>query len=270
MNKILTLLFIGLTTLTYGQKSKGPNFDIADFNKKMEVAEWLYTYDMVAWWTSDSVMTQDKKEIDRLGSEWFCFQSNDIWHAIYGKFENNKFDLVFHYLVDNKGQVSRTYESIDTTLLHKYSRALKTATYQLTGLKDTVNLRFNQYIKENADRSLTVWIFPAFQPNSVAVYGGEFIYTIDETGNKILKDESNFQGKFLGFKVDKPREIWLDYNEIEKPTLGGIFFVWYYKSYFTRIVLETKKSTSSLFQHEDKTYYWVHSVKEPEKKKKKN
>jgi hypothetical protein len=46
MNKILTLLFIGLTTLTYGQKSKGPNFDIADFNKKMEVAEWLYEYDV--------------------------------------------------------------------------------------------------------------------------------------------------------------------------------------------------------------------------------
>jgi len=57
-------------------------------------------------------------------------------------------------------------------------------------------------------------------------------------------------------------------REIEKPTLGGVFFVWYYKAYFTKIVLETKNSISTLFQHEDKTYYWVHAVKEPEKKKK--
>ena len=49
--------------MTYGQKSEEPNFDIADFNKKMEVAEWLYEYDMIAWKTSDSIMTQDKKDL---------------------------------------------------------------------------------------------------------------------------------------------------------------------------------------------------------------
>lgn len=265
MNKTLIFLFIGLTTLTYGQKSKELHFDVADFNKKMEVAEWLYEYDMIAWRTSDSVMAQDQKDIERLGRDWFCFKQGDTWHAIYGKYENSQFDLVFHFKVD-KGHVSKMHETVDTTLLCRYSRALQTAHEQIKPLKDTINLRFNQYIKENEDKTLSVWILPAFQPNSVAVYGGEFIYTIDETGTKVLRDESYFQGEFRGFKVDNPREIWINYEETEKPTLGAVFFAWYYKSYFTKIVIENSKSISMPFKS-DHDWTWMHVEKEPEKKK---
>ncbi|MCK9451597.1 MAG: hypothetical protein M0Q90_07900 [Bacteroidales bacterium] len=268
MSKILTFLFIGLTTLTYGQKSNGPNFDIADFNKNMEVAEWLYEYDMIAWRTSDSVMTQEKKDLERLGSDWFCFQNNETWHAVYGKYKNNQFDLVFHFKVDNNGQVNKTTETVDTTLLNRHSRALQTANNQISALKDTVSLRFNQNIKENDDKTLSVWILPAFQPNCVAVYGGEFIYTIDETGTKVFKDDSYFQGEFRGFKVDNPREIWINYRETEKPTLGAVFFAWYYKSYFTKIVIDNSKSISTPFKA-DNSWTWIHAEKKPEKRKSK-
>lgn len=268
MKKILVLFLIGMTILSYGQKSNGFQFDIEDFNKKMDVAEWLYKYDMVAWWTSDSVMVQDKNEIERLGSEWFCFEQNNIWHAVYGKYENNQFDLVFHFKVDNNRQVSRTAETVDTSLLLRYSRALLLANNQIKTLKDTINLRFNQYIKENDDKTLTVWILPAFQTDSYAIYGGEFIYNIDQTGMKILKDESYYQGQFRAFKVDKPREIWLNYREIEKPTLGAVFFAWYYKSYFTKIVIDNSKSISTPFKA-DNSWTWIHAEKELEKKKKK-
>lgn len=267
MKKIIILLFTGLTTVTYGQKLKGPDFDIADFNKKMDVAEWLYMYDKVAWRTSDSVMAQDKKDLGRLGSDWFCFQKNDTWHAVYGKYENNQFDLVFHYKVAN-GQISKTNETVDTALLHRYSRALQTASEQIKHLKDTVDLGFNQYIKENDDKTISVWILPAFQPNNVAVYGGEFIYTIDKTGTEVLKDDSYFQGQFRGFKVDNPREIWINYRETDKPTLGAIFFAWYYKSYFTKIVIDNSKSISIPLKS-DKSWTWIHAEKQPEKKKKK-
>jgi len=264
MNKLLTLILIGFTTLTFGQKSKNVNFDIADFNEKMNIAEWLYEYDMIAWQTSDSVMKQDKKELERLGSEWFCFEENDIWHAVYGKYENNQFDLVFHFKVDRKGQVSKTNELVDTTFLNRYSRALQTANNQLKILKDTINLRFNQYIKENNDKTFTVWVLPAFQTNNVAIYGGEFIYTIDNNGLKVLKDNSYFQGQFRGFKVGNPREIWLNYRETEKPTLGAIFFVWYYKSYFTKIVIDNAKSTSTTIKSND-NWTWMHVEKKSEK-----
>lgn len=268
MNKILTLLFIGLTTLTFGQKLSRPYFDINDFNKKMEVVEWLCEYDMVAWRTSDSVITQDKKDIERLGNEWFCFKKDNLWHAVYGKYENNQFDLVFHFLVDKYGNTSKTTETVDTTLLHTYSKALQTANNQIQALRDTVHLRFNQYIKENDDHTLSVYILPAIQSDNTAVYGGEFIYTIDHTGTKVIKDDSYFQGQFRGFIVDNPREISLKYSETDQPTLGAIFFAWYYKAYFTSIFINTSKSLSTPFKSEN-SWTWIHAGKEPEKKKKK-
>ena len=266
MRKALTVLLLCLTVFVYGQKTKKLNFDIADFNRKAEIAEWLYQYDMVAWRTSDSVMAQDKKEIGRLGQEWFCFQQNGNWHAAYGKYTENRFDLVFHFKLDSTGKISRSYEIIDTVLLNKYARALQTAAKKIVGLKDTITVRLNQYIKENKDKTLSVWFFPAFQSNGVAVYGGEFIYTIDETGNRILKDDSYFQGQFRGFKVDKPREIWINYRETEKPTLGAVFFVWYYKSYFTNIYIDNAKSTTTAMKL-DNGWTWVHAEKEAEGKK---
>lgn len=273
--KITTIFFalLMLTFTVFGQKDKqsAPNFDIAEFNKKFEVADWLVKYDLVAWKTSDVVMEQEKKDLARLGKEWFCFQDkNNLWHAVYGKYENDKFDLVFHFTMDNSSKITRTSDKIDAEFLNLHSRALITANKQLViALKDIDKPAFNQYIKQNANKTFTVWLLPAFQTNGIAVCGGEFIYTIDSTGDKITKDESYFQGKFLGFKADNPREIWLNYRDTEKPTLGAIFFVWYYKPYFTKIFIDNSKSTSSVIQVENKDYIWLHVEKDSELKSKK-
>ncbi len=268
-NKGLIIGFLVLQALvTFGQRNKGLSFDIKDFSHKAEVAEWLYMYDAIAWWTSDSVMTQDSMELQRLGKEWFCFQTNDNnWHAVYGKYNNKNFDLVFHYLVDTSYRVFRIYEPVDTTLLCRYSRALNTANNQIQPILDSINLRFNQYIKQNDDNTMTVWIFPAFQPNGLAVYGGEFIYQIDPTGTKILEDDSYYQGQFRAFKVGEPREVWMDYTELEKPTLGNVFFVWYYKKYFTNIKIDNKYYVTTTFKNEDGSYSWMHIEKNSKKKK---
>lgn len=271
--KIIAIIFILLNFafVSFGQKDKqnAPNFNIKDFNKKFEVAEWLVRYDLVAWKTSDVVMEQDKKELERLGAEWFCFQDkNKLWHAVYGKYENNKFDQVFHFTMDNNSKVSLANDRIDAEFLNLYSKSLITANNQLNvALKDVDKPRFNQYIIQNPDKTFTVWLLPAFQTNGIAVYGGEFIYTIDQTGNKIIKDESYFQGSFRGFKADNPREIWLNFREIEKPTLGAIFFVWYYKPYFTKIFIDNSKSTSSLIKDEKNNFIWVHVEKDAKSEK---
>ncbi len=268
--KFITIIFIlfTFTFFAFGQKDgkNAPKFDIVDFNKKVKVAEWLVEYDLMAWKTSDVVMQQDKKELEKLGAEWFCFQDkNNLWHAVYGKFENNKYNLVFHFTMDNASKVTRTTDKIDEEFLNLHARALATANKQvLVALKNADAPRFNQYIKQNSDKTFNVWILPAFQTNGVAVYGGEFIYTIDSTASKITKDESYSQGNFRGFKSDPPREIWLNYRETEKPTLGAIFFVWYYKSYFTKIYIDNAKSTSTVISDENKNYIWVHVEKDSE------
>ena len=265
MEKIVFLFFFTLTVLAKGQQKPktASNFDIADFNKKFEVVQWLCKYDIIAWRSSDSVMVQNKNELARLGKEWFCFQDkNDVWHAVYGKYDHGKFDMVFHYLVDKTSKVSRTNNPIDTIILNSYSRALITANNQLTFLKDTSRIRFNQFIKQNDNKTFTVWILPGFQPDGTAIYGGEFIYTIDQTGNKLLKADSYFHGNFSEFKANKSREVVMNYMDKEKPTLGAIFFVWYYKQYFKSIVIDNSMSKSAVVRHEDKTYSWVHTEKQ--------
>lgn len=263
MKRLITIFLIAINTFSFAQNAGGPNFDIVDFNQKMEVVEWLCRYDMIAWVTSDSVMVQNEKDLERLGAEWFCIQKDNEWHAIYGKYENNSFDLVFHFKVDEKGKISKSTELIDTNLLNRFSRALQTANKQIQPMKDTISLSFNQYIKENEDKTITVWILPAFQPDNVAIYGGEFIYTMDQFGTTILKDETYFPGTFRGFKVGEPREIRLNYKDIEKPTLGAIFFAWYYKSYFTKIMIYNSKSNSVPIKS-DNSWTWIHVEREIE------
>lgn len=236
-----------------------PKFDIVDFNQKVKVAEWLVKYDSVAWKTSDEVMKQDKSELAKLGAEWFCFQDkNNLWHAVYGKYANGKYDVVFHFTMDGDSKIVKTDEKLNQDFLDLHAKTLSTANKQLqTALKDVDAPRFNQYIKQNEDKTFNVWLLPAFQTNGIAVYGGEFIYTIDQTGERITKDESYFQGAFRGFKADNPREIWLNYSDLSQPTLGGIFFVWYYKPYFTKINLATKQSTSFVLEN-----MWIHVEKD--------
>lgn len=258
--KLTTIIFLLIFTLvSFAQTKDSPKFDIADFNKKSVVAKWLVEYDLVAWKTSDEAMKQDQSELAKLGREWFCFQDkNNLWHAVYGKYENDKFNLVFHFTMDKDQKVVKSSEKIDADFLNSHAKVLMTANRKLfEKLKDRDVPVFNQYIKQNADKSFTVWLLPAFQTNGVAVYGGEAIYEIDQAGDNVLKDESYFQENFRGFKTGNPREIWLSYGELEKPTLGAIFFVWYYKSYFTKIFIDNSKSTSTVING-----MWVHVEKE--------
>lgn len=253
------------------QKSKGngPNFDTADFYKKSEIAAWLVEYDEVAWKTTDVLMTEDKSEIAKLGAEWFCFQdSKKLWHAVYGKFANDKYELVFHYLFDSAGKITKTTEKIDQTFLNTHAKALTTARSTLLAKIPRDSPKFNQYIRLNSDKTFDVWMLPAFQTDRTVIFGGEGIYQIDATGSKIIADTSYFQKNFRGFKADPPREIWLDYREIEKPTLGSVFFVWYYKSYFTNIYIDNSKSTSTVIKAGPNGYMWINVEKDDKKEAK--
>jgi hypothetical protein len=253
----------------FGQKPEpvGPDFDIADFNKKFEVVKWLVEYDNVAWKTSDAVMEQDQKDIERLGREWFCIQGKDKkWHAFYGKLIDGKYDTVFHFVMDADEKILKSEEKFDAELLNKYAAALATSNAKLMGTVPEGSPRFNQYIRQNDNKTFTVWMLPAFQPNGMAVFGGEATYTLDASGLKITKEESYFKKEFRGFMAKPPREIWLNYREMDKPSLEAIFFAWYYKNYFTSIKIDNAKFVSTPLRTDD-GYMWVHVEKEDEPEK---
>ena len=50
--RILWLAFLPLVVFGQTPRTTEPAFDIADFNKKFEIAQWLVAYDTVAWKTS--------------------------------------------------------------------------------------------------------------------------------------------------------------------------------------------------------------------------
>ncbi|MBG8554307.1 hypothetical protein [Hymenobacter guriensis] len=270
MKQILLFAILSITILSVqGQKQKSPTLDIKAFNEKFEQVRWLCEYDRVAWVTSDSVMKEDKTEMARLGSEWFCFQAQDsLWHAVYGKYAAGRFDQVFHYIVGHDGLVKRVKSQVDTALVNTHSRGLIVANQALQPIKANTSIRFNQFIKRNPDNTLSVWMLPAFQTNGVAVYGGEFYYQISPEGTRILTKQEYYQGQFRGFKTDTPRDISLGYEDVEQPTWGSIFFVWYYKSYFTKIFIENKAIRSTAFRNENKSYSWFHVELPPTKKSK--
>jgi len=267
----ITAIIIFIATAIQAQKKNDIGFDMADFSAKSDLAVWLYMYDKVAWWTSDSLMTYSKDEHSRLGKDWFCFEQDSTWHAAYGKYSNGEYDLVFHFIINDSGFVERIYESVDTSLTYRYSRALQTA---YRSCRDTIaqfNIRYNHYIKENEDKTINVWIFPAFQPDGNAIYGGEFIYVLDFSGEKIIKGDSYFNG-FRAYNIDdESDEIWLNYVDQEKPTMGSVFFAWYYKDYFPKIYIDNATSFTTLIYGGDQ-WTWLTAMKkvEVDKKKKKS
>jgi hypothetical protein len=208
-------------------------------------------------------MTEDKAELAKLGREWFCFQDDKkLWHAVYGKMSDGGYTAVFHYTYDNAGKIAKSTDKLDQSFLNVMAKSLGTAGTKLNTSIPPNSPIFNQYVRKTPDGTIGVWMLPAFQPNGMAVYGGEAYYQIDATGSKILKEDSYFQPDIRGFLAKPPREIWIDYSELDKPTLGGIFFVWYYRSYFTKIFLDTAKSTSSLVKSEKNDYIWVNVEKD--------
>lgn len=262
--KILIFFLLVFVPYASGQdtKSSKPTFDVVDFNKKFEVVEWLAEYDNVAWQTTDFLMDLPKAELAGLGPEWFCFQDkNKVWHAVYGKLTQDKYNTAVHLEMDANQKVARSDQKIDQEFLNKHALALKTGRDKLAATIPSEAPRFNQFIRQNSDKTFSVWLLPAFQPNRMAVYGGEAIYVIDSTGTKIVKDESYFQKDFRGFMSEPPREIWLNYTDTEKPSLGAIFFVWYYKQYFTRIFIDNAKSTSTAIKTSN-GYLWTHVEKD--------
>jgi hypothetical protein len=264
MKLIFVVSFLLSSLLSYSQKSLETNqIDafIERFNLKMDTVNWLCEYDDIAWWTSDSVYMTPKEEQARLGSEWFCFRKEKVWHALYGKYQDNQFVTVYHYEVDSLQIIRRVSSPVDTSILNSSARALVNGSKQVNNFPDSVKVRFNQYIRRNPDNSLSVWFLPAFTAKGIAVYGGEFYYLFDASGNNLISKTEYSQG-YKGFQPNPKKEIWLNYEGREEPTLGSIFFIWYYRKYFERIVVDAKKIKSTLFHEKDKGYYWVHAVKE--------
>ena len=260
MKKIAISLILSLLLAVAGYSQDGdiPAFDSTDFAVKAKLAEWLVTYDQVALITADSLRDQNSAKLSLIGKEWFCFQdSNRAWHAVYGRFRKGNYNVLFHYIVNSNNAAFLAKARLDSSMVTEYARALYTAGKIIKPLQDSLKLNFVRFVRRNDDKTLTVWVLPGLQPQGYAIYGGEFVYTFSADGKKIMGNNSYFSGKFRAVQVDRPQEITLNYETLMQPTVGSLYFVWYYKPYFTRINIQNMYYTTTAINGGG-SFYWAH------------
>ncbi|UYQ93968.1 hypothetical protein MKQ68_02520 [Chitinophaga horti] len=225
--------------------------------EKLGVASWLCTYDSVATFISDIAMTMPYDQRQRIGRHWFCYQGVDrLWHAVFGKFNGSQYDVVSHYKIIDTTFIDQVCEQ-DSALLISYSRVIDKAYAEAAKILGPSQVRFNKFLKSNADSTISIWLMPSVQSADIAMYGGEFYYKFDKQGNEILDRTEYFSGRFRGFKVGSPREIHLDYSQDDSPTLGAVYFAWRNRKVFGDIHIQNRASSMVLSYNEDKGYHWV-------------
>lgn len=253
-----------LVAIAHGQGSARQNIDTVSFTEKLELVKWFVEYDNTVIRTTDSLAHHHRELIPGIGQEWFCYQDKKkLWHTVFGKFKDTYYDLAFNYYIDKAGVV-RIYDGkSDTAFLNSHARALLITIRGMKTISDTSNVRFNQYIRQNKDKTIDVWFLPAIQPDGTAVYGGEFYFKYDATGMKLLSRNSEYLGRFLMFRLGVKKEAFLNYKKMEQPTLGSIYFAWYCKDHFPKLNIDTKYNYSSLRKDTLlKVYKWTHITKD--------
>lgn len=230
------------------------------------MAEWLVIYDKAAWYSTDELMKQDKEKLEGLGRHWFCFQDSlDVWHSVYGNYEDGSYEQMFHFIIKSREDVSLSDEKIDQDLLNAYGMALDRAFNEMEKKLPYPTVRFNHYIRQEGSGNFSVFIFPAFQPDGTVLYGAELVFEISPE-DEILQDLSYIKEGLYQFTIDTSKEIILNYTELDRPTLGAVFFAVYYKDYFKMIKIDDSKSVSFLM-NSNGTYSWIHIEKEGEQEK---
>ncbi len=246
------------------QENKEFNFDTTSFNQHIKLAEWLYEYDEIAGLTSDSLKPYGKEKLLWLGVTGFCYRDvSGEWQAVYGRFAKKHFEIIFHYAIDTAFRLRAVKSTSDTIQIKHYARALQNTAGLLQRVKDSANIHFSQYIRRLADHRIEVWILPSFQPSGQAIYGCEWKFQFDSTGEHLI-NSSSYVSALKGVWVGQLRELWLNYRDIESPSPGGVFFAWYFKDYFKRIHIDTHKRTSTLSKDASGRYCWDQRVKSSE------
>ena len=165
-----------------------PQFPVQQFQSNCSTADWILSYDKVAWMTTDKVVKEDKKKLEKLGTEWFIYATSETIHAVYGRYDKEKdfYQPVFHYEVASN-RVVHSAREVDKPLALVYARALSNAGRELEAVVKDRPVHLNQYIRRLPNGEVDVWFLPGGEPNGVLAYGGEFNFQFDPQGAKLLR-----------------------------------------------------------------------------------
>ncbi len=254
----LLLLIILIPAFTWMGKAQTPGhvFDTIRFNKQIEFANHLLKYE---FYTQQAV-DKFSKLPETADLEWFNFHENNIWHSVGGHSKGNKFIIKKHVTIDTLSTISDYKGISDTSKLNTLGTALSIANSHFQIIRDTCQIYFNSFVISNDDQTISIWYLPAFQPSGQAIYGCEWEYIFDKNGRNLI-GQNSYTGTITGVWIGQPRELWLNYRNTDKPTIGSIFFALSFRDYFTRIRIDTRISTSTTAKDASGNYIWTHKLK---------
>ena len=257
MNKLFIFVF---AILLFAPPAKAQTakkeFDTTQFIKHLEFANWLIEYEYVTQLGAEKFVHQP--EINT--PIWFSYIQDKTWLIVGGHGDTESFDIIHKLQIDSLSDVTEYNGNFDTAKIKSMGIALIQAEKQFQLIRDTSSLFFNSFAFTNADQTISIWYFPAFQPSGQAVYGCEWEYIFDKNGKNPIRQNSVIS-KITGIWIGQPRELWLNFREIDKPTVGSIFFALSFRDYFTRLRIDTRISTSTTARDKNGNYNWIHVMK---------
>lgn len=229
------------------------------------VAGWLVQYDRVAWISSDSVLAADPALLEQLGPEWFCDTVDGRWHAFYGRFDPaaDHYRIVFHYEGGDGRPLRSSTAPVDSSRLTGVARALHHTYAKLPPPFAEGRVRLNWYVRRLPGDGVGVTFLPAYQPNGVLVFGGEGHFLWDRTGRQLLDSTYLYTG-FRGIRPDTTVELTIPAPELEQPSIGQLFFLLSYHTWFRKLTIRTRYGLTTVFVGADGEPNIITTVHDPE------
>lgn len=257
MNKVLALVVLILALeARINAQTAAQQFDTAQFADHLEFANWLIEYEYFTQMGSEKYIHQPEENVPL----WYSYNQNSNWFIVGGKGDNESFGIIHHQQSDSLYQISDFKGSYDTSMIQGMGMALTQAEKQFQLVRDTSNLFYNSFAYQNSDKTISIWYLPALQPSGQAIYGCEWEYVFEKTGKTLIRKNSVIT-KITGIWIGQPRELWLNFRDTDKPTVGSLYFTLSNRDYFTRLRIDTQISYSTTTRENSGEYSWSHKMK---------
>lgn len=192
--------------------------------------------------------------IDLTENYEFCIKENDYWYAIESSLKDGS--RIYNQTRYDQNLASDSSSYFPDSVLSNYVKALQLAHGAMLIVNDTLNFLWENHIFKQNDSLFEVIFLPAFQPSGQAIYGITLDYIVNAAANKISSSLIHFSG-LKTLWIGQPRSIWLNYRTKTEPEIGGVYFAWNYKDYFTKTYLDLKDRTYILEKNKTGIYSWT-------------
>lgn len=221
--------------------------DTSGLAQMITLSNWLIEYEETALYLTEDKEEFKKTPINRAGQSGFTFRDEENnWHTVFGKISAGEFIPSIHRILLQDGKICEG-SLVQDPDLSGYAFALQSCYANFKVVSDTTGVHFNQFVRKNEDGDFEVFFLPAFQPSGQAIYGCEWKGTFNPKLREVKDIHTYFNG-IKGIWIGQPRVLWLNYRDCTTITLGGVYFIEYFHSFFNTINLDTQSITLSKTQ----------------------